>query len=70
MKLARPEVRLAMKAKVSKGRRGNEDVVELLRILELFSIEEVLAIYKNVHAQEEMNLEMMELVNQFLANQP
>jgi predicted nucleotidyltransferase component of viral defense system len=70
LKVASPELMLAMKIKASRGRRDNEDVVELLRILGLSSIEEVLAIYENVYAQEEMNLETMELVTQFLTNQP
>ena len=69
LKVASPELMLALKIKASRGRRDNEDVVELLRILGLSSIEEVLAIYVNVYAQEEMNFEMMELVTQFLANQ-
>jgi hypothetical protein len=70
LKVASPELMLAMKIKASRGRRDNEDVVELLRILELSSVEEVLTIYENVYAQEEMNLEMIELVTQFIANKP
>ena len=50
LKVASPELMLAMKIKVSRGRRDNEDVIELLRILELSSIEEVLTIYENVYA--------------------
>jgi hypothetical protein len=59
-----------MKIKASRGRRDNEDVIELLRILALSSIEEVLTIYENVYAQEELNSETMELITQFIANQP
>ena len=70
LKVASPELMLAMKIKASRGRRDNEDVIELLRILELSSVEEVLTIYENVYAQEEMNLEMIELVTQFIANKP
>lgn len=70
LKVASPELMLAMKMKASRGRRDNEDVVELLRILGLSSMEEVFAIYENVYAQEEINLEIMELVTQFLAHQP
>ena len=69
LKEASPELMLAMKLKASRGRRDNEDVVELLRILGLSSIEEVHAIYENVYAQEEINMDVMELVTQFLANQ-
>ena len=69
LKVASPELMLAMKLKASRGRRDNEDVVELLRILGLSSIEEVHAIYENVYAQEEINMDVMELVTQFLANQ-
>ena len=70
LKVASPELMLAMKIKASRGRRDNEDVIELLRILALSSIEEVLTIYENVYAQEELNSETMELITQFIANQP
>lgn len=64
LKVASPELLLAMKLKASRGRRDNEDAIELLAICKFVSAEQVIAVYEEVYAQEvlkESALEMLQL---------
>lgn len=64
--VASPELLLAMKLKASRGRRDNEDIVELLQITGLRSLEEVSAIFEEVYAQEAIKPDVLEILSVLL----
>ena len=62
LKVASPELLLAMKLKASRGRRDNEDIIELLALCKIDSVDQVLVIYEEVYAQEVPKKSAMELL--------
>lgn len=62
LKVASPELLLAMKLKASRGRRDSQDAIELLAICKFVSVEQVIAVYEDVYAQEVMKDSAMELL--------
>lgn len=66
LKAASPELLLAMKLKASRGRRDNEDILELMRIIGPKDISDILSIFENVYAQDSLDDDVIELVRNIL----
>lgn len=66
LKVASAELLLAMKVKAARGRRDNEDIVELFRILKIGDWEQIEEIYESVYAQESIPDSSRELLLKLL----
>lgn len=66
VRVASPQMLLAMKLRAHRGRRDNDDIEELLKICNITSVEEVETIYDSIYSQDVLNEEARLIVLSFL----